>query len=197
MTFVRVYAPGMKQEYRMTTRTSIMICFIMGLAACGAPDAAVEKEKFLTPSGDAVNVTFTDKAKAKAVLGFSAASVYVGPSKISGGGSGSSSQGNSKTVKAECKIIGDGYSAEFTSPAIVNMPSMGRETPPVDLICTYSDKEYKKTFEAINLSKSSRDGAALVVGVILCPICGVATAIANGGAKDGDAYGFDTMFLEI
>ena len=185
-------------ELSMKIKTILGSCVVFYLAACGGtPDPEAEKEKFLKASGKAVNVEFNNKKQAEAVLGFRATSVNAGPSLKHAGGSGSSQQGSSENVKAACKLKGDGYTAVFETPAMVNMPSFGRSMEPVEVTCTYKDKEFSETFEAINLSSSSRDGTAMAVGVVLCPICGVAVAVANGGDKVGDVFGFDEINVNV
>lgn len=77
------------------------------------------------------------------------------------------------------------------------MPSFGRETGPAKLTCTYNDETRSETYKPVNLSQGSRRGAALAVGVILCPICGTAMAVGNSGDKLGDAYGFDEMEMSF
>lgn len=168
------------------------------LAACAAEsDPVKEQGKFLIPSDKAVDVEFTDPEQAQAVVGFRSATVIAGTKSSEPGNASRSQQATLDRVKADCTIKGDGYGATFVSPSFVNMPSFGPDTKPVTLSCTYEGKTTSKEIAPVNLSAASRDGNALVVGIVLCPICGLAVAAGNKSDKVGDAYGFELMELEL
>ena len=181
----------------MSVRNALMVAAAFGLAACANPSAEAEKESFLTAKEDAVNVEFTNKAVAESVVGFRAVSISTVLKKAGAQGSGNSQGGAPDTANADCKLASNGYSASFETPAVVSMPSFGRTTSPAKLTCTYNDKAFNKTYKAANLSQSKRTGNALGVGVVLCPICGVVMAVGNSGEKEGDAFGFEPMILEV
>ena len=163
----------------------------LALAACGTPDPEAQKERHLKPKGEAVNVEFNDAAVAEKVVGFRAAPVGL----VDKGSDALSSGSDAQSLPAECSIVSQGFSTRVTAPATVNMPSFGRDTPPATVTCQYNDETYSKTFKARNLSNGSRTGSSLVVGILLCPICGVAAGIAGSGDKVGDAYGFDDLTI--
>ncbi|MEO1137983.1 MAG: hypothetical protein AAFW87_00870 [Pseudomonadota bacterium] len=169
------------------------LCAIIALAACGSPDPEAQKEKHLRAKKDAVNVEFNDAKMAEKIVGFRAAPV----STVRGAGADFSSGQRAKNVGADCKIASKGYAAEFRTPTTVNLPSFGRETPPITMTCAYNDKTFTETFKAENLSKSSRTGGAFAVGVLLCPVCGVAAGVAGSGDKLGDAYGFAELEMSL
>lgn len=167
------------------------------LSACATEsDPVVENRKFLTPSEKAVNVVFTSKEQAEAVIGFRSTTVIAGTREADTSGSRTRNSTLDR-VKADCKIVGDGYSATLVTPSFVNMPSFGPDTKPVKMTCTYDGNSKTQEYKAVNLSAGSRDSATLAVGIVLCPICGVAAAVANNDDKAGDAYGFDLMELEF
>lgn len=130
---------------------------------------------------------------AERVVGFRAASVTT----VINGNADLRSGTEPSSVKSDCRLTSRGYAASFRTPATVNLPSFGRDTPPVTLSCTYNDEDVTKSFKAENLSKSSRTGTALGVGVLLCPVCGVAAGIAGSNDKVGDAYGFSALQLVV
>ncbi len=173
--------------------------FFVVACASNTPDPELEKAKFLKPEGDAVAVEFTDRKLANSVVGLRATSITAlrGGSLAEIGGSGSSQSDAGTSVEAPCTLDGNGYHAEFTAPAVVNMPSFGSSTQSVKVSCEYNGETITRKFKPINLSSSSRTGAAVAVGVLLCPICGAAVAVNNGGAKQGDAYGFENIVVKM
>jgi len=178
----------------MNIRALVLGCAFFALAACsGGSDPEVQKEKHLKAKGTAINVEFNDKNQASAVIGFRATPVRTVITSSDQTGNGK----NLKNVSASCKLVGDGYAATVTTPASVNLPSFGKDMKPLVVSCTYKDKVFSETLPAVNLSKGSRDGAAVAVGVVLCPICGVATAVANGGERGSDVFGFGDIQLNV
>ncbi len=169
------------------------LMFVLG--ACGPTTHEAEQERHLQAKADAINVTFNDKAVAKDVIGFRATSITAISEKSGGGGS--AAQGTTKRLSLSCKLTGSGFSAEFETPAVLNLPSLGKNSKSVKVDCSYKDKMISETYKAVNLSKTSRDGAVLAVGIVVCPICGVVGALANGGEQDSDVYGYDRMEIAV
>ncbi|MEM8775351.1 MAG: hypothetical protein AAGF53_09970 [Pseudomonadota bacterium] len=177
----------------MKRNNIVMLVAAIGLAACGSPDPEAQKEKHLKPNTEAVSVEFNDKSAAEKIVGFRAVPVGL----VDEGSDPFSSGSEPENLAAECSIVSQGYSARVTAPATVNMPSFGRDTPPATVSCEYQGKTYSETFKARNLSKGSRTGSSLAVGILLCPICGVAAGIAGSGDKVGDAYGFEDLTVSV
>ncbi|MEO1137981.1 MAG: hypothetical protein AAFW87_00860 [Pseudomonadota bacterium] len=144
-----------------------------------------------------MNVEFNDRAIAQSVVGFRAINVWITKDDNQFQGSASSSSGADPTVEAECTIKAKGYSAKFTSPAVVNMPSFGKETTSAKLNCNYAGTTISETLQPKNLSQGSRTGNAIAVGVLLCPVCGTAMAVGGAAEKDGDVYGFEDKTLKL
>lgn len=104
------------------------------------------------------------------------------------------------TTPTACKIDSAKYKAQFTAPATVNLPAYSAGAVPAKLICELDGKQYASTFNPINLSKRSRNQSSIGVGILLCPICGLAMAAsnsANGNERENDIYGFAELKLEL
>jgi len=178
------------------------LCASLTLSACSATsDPEVEKKKFLKASGEenAVNVKFTNRSATKSVLGFRAINVMLtsGDQQFQGSAISSADAGG-PIEGANCTIKGDGYSASFDTPAIVNMPSFGKETTSATITCTYDDdKTVTERVSPVNLSQKARTSGAVAVGLVLCTVCGVAMAAGGAGDKTGDAFGFQDINLKV
>ncbi|SLN14600.1 hypothetical protein ROA7450_00290 [Roseovarius albus] len=163
------------------------------LNACTSADPDVAKKQHLRAKADAVNVKFSDPALIKTVVGFRGvnftttrpdANETIGVDK-------------GVDVNSSCKIQASGYSADFTTPAVVNMPSFGKYTQNAKLSCTYNDREYSKTLKPHNPSKSSRKGAAVAVGLLVCSACGGIMLAEAGGTREDDILVFEDVELEV
>ena len=143
----------------------------------------------------AATVTFESETATGFVAGYQSVDITV------------MAKGSEESLVADCKLDSSKYSASFTTPTKVNVPGYSKDAVDVKLSCTYERKEYSKSFAPINLSKQACGRSAVVVGVLLCPICGVGMAVGNAAKKKkvdpqgnqiaGDIYGFVKLNLDI
>lgn len=166
---------------------------LLTVTACGETDVEAQQEKHLKARKGAVNVEFNDAAAAKEIVGFRTSSITT---VIDSDASSSSGQ-KTQQVKADCRIKSKGYSVAFRTPERINLPSFGRETPPLDMTCKYKDKTFSEKMYPQNLSKNSRTSNSITVGILLCPVCGVAAGVAGSSDKTTDAYGFDMIEMKL
>ncbi|WP_299845680.1 hypothetical protein [uncultured Roseovarius sp.] len=75
---------------------------------------------------------------------------------------------------ASCKMTGQGFQSQFTSPAEVTVPVFGPKTKPVTVRCTYKDqtkkialKPYNKTEAKAKKSLTSLKSATNVTGAVI------------------------------
>lgn len=149
-----------------------------------ASGCATTSDTLLVPKTEAGSVIFTTKSAADGILGYEAVEVTV------------KQDGNDLTDVA-CTLDGSGYSAEFTAPATLNLPSYGPETKPVRLSCAAADGAYQQVFPVKNLSAEKRTSNAVATGILLSPLVGGAMAASANQTKAGDAFGYGDLALKI
>lgn len=157
------------------------------LAGC-----ATKADKMIQPSANGLNVTFASASAKEGLIGFIPTTV-----RTVRDGRGITIQSEKEDFSADCKLVGHGFSAEFKSPKIVNLPSFGKDAKPATLTCMSGDEKVEKTYKVVNLSQNARTGNAMAMGILVSPLAGVIMAGTGAGDKTEDAYGFEDMTLEF
>ncbi len=145
---------------------------------------ATKQEKILKSKDGATNVEFVSKSAQDSVLGFKATSVRVERYE------------NSRTT-ANCNLIGEGFKAAFTAPAVVNLPSYGKQTKPIQVNCSVKNENVSETIKPANLSAENRRANAVGAGILLGGIVGGAVAGSVTGEKEEDAYSYKPIVLKL
>ncbi|WP_049641258.1 hypothetical protein [Candidatus Rhodobacter oscarellae] len=159
--------------------TLTLIAALSFTAAC-----STKSEKILAPESEATNITLRSGQSRDAILGFRATEVVVTSNK-------------EELEAVPCRIDGTEFFAEFTAPATVNLPSYGPDSKSIRLSCEVEGQKAEKVIAAENLSAAARQGNSVATAVLLSPIVGVAMAASAGKHKDGDAYGYKDIKLEL
>lgn len=149
------------------------------LAAC-APVA--------TPDAPGQGVVFKSDASRSFVAGYAPVDVAI------------TKNNTAVTTPVTCQIDSSKYATSVSAPATVSLPAYTQGAVPVRVVCTYEEKTYAATFEPVNLSKRARTESSIAVGVLLCPICGIAIAASNASNENervNDLYGFEKFELKL
>jgi len=160
----------------------VPLSFVMLSMLCGA--CATKQENILKSKGGAHDVEFVSKNAQQGIVGFRATSFRV------------SKDGNS-SIPAACEIEGVGFNAKFTTPALVNLPSYGKDTKPIQLACMVDEKPYSRTLKPKNISAENRKANAIGAGVLVGGVLGGALAGSVTGEKEDDAYSYKPMTLKV
>lgn len=161
---------------------AISLSLMMVSLLCAA--CATKQENILKAKGSAQNVEFVSKTAQEGIVGFRATSIRV------------SRDGNS-SIPASCDLAGDGFEAKFTTPAVVNLPSFGKQTKPVKLECLVGDETHSYTAEAKNISAENRKANAVGAGVLVGGVLGGALAAGVSGEKEEDAYSYKPITVKL
>jgi hypothetical protein len=144
---------------------------------------ATKQESILKAKGHAENVEFASDVAQQGVIGFRATSVRV-------------SRDENSSLQASCDLVGEGFAAKVVTPGIVNLPSYGKNTKPIQAKCLVDGKELSQTVKPSNLSADNHKANAIGAGILVGGIMGGAVAGSVNGEKAGDAYGFKAIKLK-
>lgn len=161
---------------------TVSLTLLMASLVCAG--CATTQDDILKAKGSAQNVEFTSDGAQQGVVGFRATNVRV------------SRGGNSRTAAA-CDLTGDGFAATFTAPAVLNLPSYGKQTKPIRVECRVDDELHVQTVEPRNISAENRRANAVGAGVLVGGVLGGALAGSVAGEKEGDAYSYKPITLKV
>ena len=145
---------------------------------------ATSEDSILKAKGTAQNVEFASDSAQQGVVGFRATSVRI-------------SENDKTNIRAVCDLTGDGFAAKVNTPAVVNLPSYGKSTKPLQVDCLVRGKEHSLTVEPANLSADNRSANAVGASVLFGGVVGGAVAGATIDDKEGDAYGYRPIKIKL
>ena len=107
-----------------------------------------------------------------------------------------STSGNTEIKGVGCQLLGRGYSARFTTPAVVWIPEYGQASPLPTVTCDLEDQTASEQAKLQNRTEIDTTGALLDAGGLL--------GLAIGGAFSGtrqdradDNYAFWPIIVEF
>lgn len=106
-----------------------------------------------------------------------------------------SSGSKAEITGVPCKFQGQGFSATFTSPAVVTAPNFGKKTPTTTLSCTYNEETVNSENKPFNLTTaqiSARNQNAVAGhGLLGVLVASVATGIQKSRRDESkDVYAY-------
>lgn len=106
---------------------------------------------------------------------------------------------DSEVLGIPCKIAGTGYTAEVSTPAVVNLPTYLGKTDPINVVCgTGAAKVAQKvmannaTFAAINNASGGQGG---ILGALVEMAAKAAIAAARNPAED--KFNYMPVFVDM
>lgn len=108
----------------------------------------------------------------------------------------------SKPVDALCRLQGQDFVAQFTAPAVVNVPNYGPDTAPFELSCRYQGKDVSKTVRPVNFSESKRISkrSNVAAGLVLFNpgmVVGGLTSRVTTNQDGSDIFGYNDVQLVL
>lgn len=111
--------------------------------------------------------------------------------------SGEFNEANPPAKNLPCAIESQTFTASFTAPGTLNLPTYGSATPEISIVCVDGSREIKETAKSVNLTQLAYTGESVAHVVIGFGLIGAAATQAQASQRDKskDIYGYNPQIV--
>lgn len=94
-----------------------------------------------------------------------------------------------------CRLAAQSFSAEFTTPAIINMPDFGHRSEPANVRCDYQGKTATGTLTPHDVTAENNSAVGFGAGGILGMI--IAEAVISASSPENHDFAYRNLSVEF